>query len=614
MYRKITSVLLSIVLLVSTFAGLSLVKNTAVAATVYTEQYFPACASSYTTLIPALDSLGIDSSKANRASIAAANGITNYTYTAEQNTLMLNLLKQGKLLNPDYVSGDTEAGLTFSDDFKAYVYHINSFKLVTPDSSNNAVIYKRKGDGSQLLRFKKNSSGKYLISSGDLYLTVVGNASKAGTNVTFSAYTGGTGQQWTVSGKDGYYKLKAACASSCHLEVTSNATANGTNVKINTTASGDKQYFQILHYNGDKNMLGYTNGYAGGSAGDGKKYCKGIDISKHNGSNYNFTAVKNAGYKYVIIRAGSTNLGKDPLFEQHYAGAKAAGLDVGAYFYTYALDTTTARSDARKFINYVRGKKFEYPLYIDYEDPSQESLSKATSKNMLLTMATMLANEGYLAGVYSSYSTLENLYFDDICEVYDSWAARFTTDGGAKYSSTYSKIYGMYQFSSTQTISGISNVVDANYSYKDYPTIVKKYGFNGYPMGSWVEDSAGFKYVYTNGQTANGWLETDNKKYYLGENGYRVTGWTQFQGKLYNFDSDGALTDQTGIVGDADCSGVVNISDVTYLQKISAGTATYDEMNVVMGDVSGDKRLSIRDATYIQLHLAVRLSAFPICK
>ncbi|MDE6036317.1 MAG: RICIN domain-containing protein [Ruminococcus sp.] len=64
-------------------------------------EYFPKCDSGYKSLIDALDSLGIDSSKAYRKRIAEANGISDYSYSSEQNTYMLNLLKEGRLINPD---------------------------------------------------------------------------------------------------------------------------------------------------------------------------------------------------------------------------------------------------------------------------------------------------------------------------------------------------------------------------------------------------------------------------------------------------------------------------------------------------------------------------------
>ena len=68
--------------------------------------YFPKCGSAYDSIVLALESIGVDSSKEHRAKIAAANGIDNYEYTAEQNTQLLDLLKAGKLINPDAQTSD----------------------------------------------------------------------------------------------------------------------------------------------------------------------------------------------------------------------------------------------------------------------------------------------------------------------------------------------------------------------------------------------------------------------------------------------------------------------------------------------------------------------------
>ena len=70
------------------------VSSTVFAATTY----YAKCASSHTSIVTALNSIGVDSSKANRTKIATLNGISNYTGTAAQNTKMLSLLKSGKLI------------------------------------------------------------------------------------------------------------------------------------------------------------------------------------------------------------------------------------------------------------------------------------------------------------------------------------------------------------------------------------------------------------------------------------------------------------------------------------------------------------------------------------
>ena len=66
---------------------------------------------------------------------------------------------------------------------------------------------------------------------------------------------------------------------------------------------------------------------------------KGIDVSMYQ-TNVDFAKVKAAGYSFVIIRCNNWDhtkncVVKDPLFETHYKNAKAAGLDVGAYYYTW---------------------------------------------------------------------------------------------------------------------------------------------------------------------------------------------------------------------------------------------------------------------------------------
>ncbi len=70
--------------------------------------YFPACSASEESIVNALSSLGYDSSMENRKKIAAANGISDYTGTAEQNVQLLDLMKAGKLINPSAVGTEAE--------------------------------------------------------------------------------------------------------------------------------------------------------------------------------------------------------------------------------------------------------------------------------------------------------------------------------------------------------------------------------------------------------------------------------------------------------------------------------------------------------------------------
>lgn len=597
------------------------------------EPYFKACDDSCSTINEALTSIGVDNSKANRMRIAMANGITNYEFTSEQNSAMLELLKKGKLINPDFRGELPDIpvdSLDLGKKFNAFVYNITSWKLLTPDTNDNAMLNEKKGDGSQLLKFKKNSDGSYSIfTENDLALTVVNNASVSGANVKFAPYTGARGQKWSIDGSDGYYQLSPVSALSCSLEVYSNGTANGTNIQIASTLSTNKQYFQILEFEGKYTRTGYENGYVAsgdaGSAGDGKTYADGIDVSKWNekdgnftSAEFNFAGIKSAGYDYVIIRAGSTNLGEDPMFDLYYEKAKAAGLDVGAYYYTYAMNPKEAKADAKKFLSYVEGKKFEYPLYMDFEDTSegtnQNELGTEEAKNVCMTFMTVVANEGYLSGLYTGnwfITGSDALDIQDVCQTYESWFARYKDKTGATYGPTYSKLYGMYQYwaeTSVPNSTWSGAVMDVNYCYKDYPTIVKKYGFNGYSMGEWSNDG---DYVYADGTTASGWLEVDEEIYYLDDNGQPVNGWVEYYDEWYLFGEDGKLSESDiDVIGDVDGSGVVDIADVTYIQKILSRYIRKTDDLVKVGDVNSNGRLEIRDATYIQQYLVKYIDYF----
>jgi GH25 family lysozyme M1 (1,4-beta-N-acetylmuramidase) len=223
---------------------------------------------------------------------------------------------------------------------------------------------------------------------------------------------------------------------------------------------------------------GYENGYAGGMAGDGTIYAHGLDVSLWQGENLDFNAIKNAGYSFVILRAGTTK-GKDTCFETFYKNAKAAGLNVGAYYYSYATTVDAAKADADNMLSWISGKKFEYPLYFDYEDSSQDSLSSTTAQNICLAFMDKLANAGYLTGMYTSYYKSTLLPMDTICAKYEFWVANYYDYTYETLSPSYSTKYGMYQYTNRNYV-GSLGPFDANVAFKDYPAIVKKYGFNGY--------------------------------------------------------------------------------------------------------------------------------------
>ena len=234
---------------------------------------------------------------------------------------------------------------------------------------------------------------------------------------------------------------------------------------------------------------GYDRGYQGRMAGDGKIYAHGLDVSAWQESGLNFQNFANAGYTYVILRIG-TSYGKDNCFEEYYNSAKAAGLNVGCYYYSYATSAAQAQSEAYSVLNWMNGKLFEYPVYFDYEDPSQSGISGYNNALICYAFMDIMKANGYLTGLYSMASWLEQDWVTTygIRDTYEGWVAHIVNENANTgitsgvynyYHSRYCSRYGMFQYSWDTWVNG-AGPFDANVAYKDYPAIVQAFGFNGY--------------------------------------------------------------------------------------------------------------------------------------
>ena len=199
----------------------------------------------------------------------------------------------------------------------------------------------------------------------------------------------------------------------------------------------------------------------------------GIDVSKHQGV-IDWSKVKT---DFAILRAGFGRYTsqKDPQFEQNYAGAKAAGIPVGAYWYSYARSAEEARAEAKACLQVLQGKQFEFPIYFDIEDSTQGNLGKAALTEICEAFCDTLENAGYYVGVYAStYWFTNKLNHARLASTYTIWLADYR-----KY---YDKDLkrGMHQYTSNGKVDGISGRVDMNTCTPDFPRIIKKAGLNGF--------------------------------------------------------------------------------------------------------------------------------------
>lgn len=222
---------------------------------------------------------------------------------------------------------------------------------------------------------------------------------------------------------------------------------------------------------------------------------KGIDVSQYQNP-IDFNAVKKSGVEFVIIRAGYGKFinQKDPCFENHYAKAKAAGLNVGVYWYSYATTVTDARLEARTCLEAIKGKKFEYPIYFDLEERKQFNTGSTNCSNLVKAFCDEIEKAGYFAGLYISRSPLQQYISKEVANKYALWIAEYSNK------CNYEGTYGMWQYSSTGKVDGIAGNVDLDYCYVDYPSKIKNGGYNGYEkpkpapvVTKKVLDTEGFK-------------------------------------------------------------------------------------------------------------------------
>lgn len=210
---------------------------------------------------------------------------------------------------------------------------------------------------------------------------------------------------------------------------------------------------------------------------------KVIDISSFQPT-VDFNKVKASGITGVILRAGYTGYGsahtmcKDDKFEAHYKAAKAAGLHVGAYYYSGSLTEAFAEKEAKYFLSLLHGKQFDLPVYMDVEESHSTTNMPALGKERLTAVVRKwcetVERAGYFTGFYAMKSWCGRCLDMDALSRFTFWLAHWTSK------TDYSGAYGMWQYSDAGSVAGISGRVDMDCCYKDFPSIIKSAGLNGY--------------------------------------------------------------------------------------------------------------------------------------
>ena len=288
-------------------------------------------------------------------------------------------------------------------------------------------------------------------------------------------HTKGTAADVCCYGQDGQLiSSKAVCCKAQDLGFTgiANITSSYQYTHLDVRTSG-KWYGDEVYGNGTVTDDFYKYFGIEKAESKTKNILKGIDVSYAQGV-IDWEKVKASGsVDFAILRAG---YGKetsqvDKQFERNYSECKRLGIPVGAYWYSYATTDAEAEQEAKVCLQTIRGKQFEYPVAFDIEE--ERSLPQANA--LCQAFCSVLEAAGYYAAIYTFKSALENNISAAIKNRYDI----FLSHVGVQQTD-YAGSYGLWQYSWTGCIPGISGDVDLDYAYKDYPTMIKNAGLNGF--------------------------------------------------------------------------------------------------------------------------------------
>ena len=204
---------------------------------------------------------------------------------------------------------------------------------------------------------------------------------------------------------------------------------------------------------------------------------KGVDVSRHNGA-INWRKVKAEGIEFVIIRAGYGSSTVDEKFKSNIEGAINAGIDVGIYWFSYAVNEEKAKNEAKKCMEVIKPykSKITYPVFYDFEYDSIRyakergvSINKTKASNFARAFLEEIRAGGYIPGLYTNIDFSKNYFTKEVQREYDIWIAQYASR------TTYSEPYVIWQYSDKGSVRGINGGADLNYCYKDYTLKTKVY-------------------------------------------------------------------------------------------------------------------------------------------
>ncbi len=195
----------------------------------------------------------------------------------------------------------------------------------------------------------------------------------------------------------------------------------------------------------------------------------GIDVSFYN-SEINWDLVKAQGIDFAIIRVGGRGWTGGLIYDdcrthEFLRGAREAGIRIGVYFYSTAVNQEESMEEARYCLKAVGGIPLDFPIFIDMEFSGEyphgrsDRLSPSQRAEIVTAFCEIVRNAGYEPGVYAGQNFLKACVDYFSVSRYTVWLASYTVDNKLPF---FSKRYDIWQFSESGVVSGIEGDVDMN--------------------------------------------------------------------------------------------------------------------------------------------------------
>lgn len=211
-------------------------------------------------------------------------------------------------------------------------------------------------------------------------------------------------------------------------------------------------------------------------------YKKGIDVSQWQGT-IDWDKVKAAGIEFAMIRAGWGQNNIDTQFVRNISECNRVGIPCGIYWFSYAYTEAMAVREAEYALAAVEPYKLDYPIAFDYEGASVDYAKKngvVPDKAHVTALANAFCGRieqaKYYAMVYTNPAYLSQYYDSYVPKSYDIWLAQWPANPDP--ATKPAQAGGIWQYTSSGTVSGISGRVDLDAAYYDYPGIIADNGLN----------------------------------------------------------------------------------------------------------------------------------------